>query len=366
MINFGTEYLFLNAAVSNLSVDTVAIDSSNFIVSYQKASDHYPYCKIGSISGGVITYGAETQANIQFGQYNALALLDSTHFVMASRQTFNDGQVVIGIISGNSISFGTIVNFYVGDCSYIDVTALDATHFVVICSSNDVNQHGRAKVGTVSGGSTITLGASYEFYNNSAFYCTIDTIDSTHVVIVYDDAISGLGRAKIGTVDLGAQQITYGSPYTFSNTGSSYTYTKMIDSSHFAVAYGDGSNNGTAVIGTISSVDHISFGSNYIYDSSGLAINNSIGVFNSSHFVISFIDASGIGKAIVSTISSIDHLTYEAAVTFSAATIEDSAMYMLDAFHLVISFRDDSNATKGTNIIGSYTPSSTGNFLAFF
>jgi hypothetical protein len=366
MITFGAEYTFLGEAVDWL--DVCKIDSLNFIVVYRRVSDVYPYCVIGTVTNtNEISYGASYLLNIQFGAYNSISLLDSTHFVVVSRQGVNNGQAVIGIITNiNEIGYGDIANFYTGDCLETDVNALDSTHFVVVYRENTggLNDFSQSKIGTVSGSNTITFGSQYVVVNKQSVWPHVAKLDSTHFAVSYFNAFTYTGLAKIGTVSAG-NVISYGSAYQFEDT-QAFSSCSALDSSHFVVTFNPSGTYSKARVGTITSVDQITFGAAYQYADYGDLQNVDIVAMDSTHFMVPYVDATNHGYANVGVVSNVDNITYGIAAEFNNASTDYTRIAALDSVHAVIVFRDNGNSSFGKAIIGSYTSESPGNFLAFF
>ena len=126
-------------------------------------------------------------------------------------------------------------------------------------------------------------------------------IDSTHFVVSYRDTDnSGYGTAIIGTITNG-NEISFGSEYVFNADNTAYVSTYKIDTTHFIVSYQDVNNSdaGTSIVGTIANGNEISFGSGYVFNATS-SLYNKVVVIDSTHFVVSYYDGgnSKYGKAI--------------------------------------------------------------------
>jgi hypothetical protein len=369
MISYGSEYPFVSAEIGTF-VDAAKIDSTHFVAVYRLGSDFYPYCVIGTISNdNQISYGSLYQVNIEYGAYDSIDVLDSTHFVLAARQSSVAGQAVVGVISSvNQIAYGSIVNFWTGDTDDLDLVTLDSTHFVVIWNKNGTpNYNGESIVGVVSGGNTITFGSVYEVIASQSANGSLCKIDSTHFIVAYYDP-SAQGSSKVGTVTED-NKIAYGSAYAFDSDAPRWINMAMLDSSHFVLVFSEDSTRGTARIGTIASVNQLSYGAEYVYSNTGVSSDtyDSVGVIDSTHFIVSYCnaaDAKGTTKS--GTISNTTEIAFGDAYIFNNASTAAAKLAMLDSIHFVIAYRDQGNGNYGTAIIGAYSSDSTGNFLAFF
>jgi len=208
----------------------------------------------------------------------------------------------------------------------------------------------------------ISYGSEYVFNSASTSVPRSAAIDSTHFVVVYRDAgNSYYGVAIIGTVATDGS-ITYGSEYVFNSASTNNIDVTVLDSTHIAISYMDigNSNYGTAIIGTISNDDEISFGSEYVYRSVETTFNR-ISTLSSTKFVIAFFGPqsySNYGNAIIGTVSSGNQISYGTLNEFSGdATTADIKCKTLSSSKFVVCYRKPSGTTYGYCRIGSVSSS---------
>lgn len=247
------------------------MSSDKFVVAYSDEADSaYGKVKVGSISGGSITYGSEVAFyNDEEVAFISVAVLDDSRFVVAYQNGFSTkyGRARIGTVSGTTVTFGDEAIFLSADSAdEIVVTALSTNKFVVGYQDVSDNRHGTVKVGTVSG-TTITFGAESEFLAaNGAYWLTIDAINSSSFVIAYqDNADVNHGTAKIGSVV--DTTVTFGTESEFlSADGATFISTSVLTDDSLVVAYRDNSNSnyGTANVGSIPLFSNIT-GSGNLY-----------------------------------------------------------------------------------------------------
>ena len=164
---------------------------------------------------GTISWGSEYVFNTGISYHTSVAILDSTHFVVAYDDVGNSsyGTAIIGTVSGTAITYGSEYVFNAGSSSYTSVATLDSTHFVVAYEDVGNSNYGTAIIGTVSG-TAITYGSEYVFNAGTSWNISVAILDSTHFVVAYRDVgNSSYGTAIIGTVS--GTVITYGSEYIF-------------------------------------------------------------------------------------------------------------------------------------------------------
>ena len=255
-ITYGSEYVFNSAQTSNISCAT--LDSTHFVVGYTDNGNSYRGTAIVGVvsSGDQIAYGSEYVFNTLMATNISCAALDLTHFVVGYTDNGNNGRgtaIVCVVSSGNQIAYGSKYVFNSVGADYISCAALDSTHFVVGYRDYGGDSYGCAKIGTVSSGDEITYGSEYVFNAAAILYSSCATLDSTHFVVGYEDnGGDNYGCAKIGTVSSG-DEITYGSEYVFNSAQTSNISCATLDSTHFVVGYRDSGNSsyGTAIVGVL-------------------------------------------------------------------------------------------------------------------
>jgi len=349
-IIFGSEYVFRSAETTWTSVD--ALTSNKFVVAY--GNDSFQAVRIGEVSGTTITWGPEYTFSANDDVIRVTAL-DSTHIVVARRDTSGHGVAVVGTVSGNTISFGSETTFHSGTMSpssyYFDIDALDSSHVVIAFQDVSDGSRGKAVIGTVSG-TSISFGSTYTFNPATTYWISCSSLTSSKFVVAYrDSGNNGYGTAIIGTVS--GTTITFDSEYVF-NTGSTvYISVTKLTSDKFVVAYRDidNSNYGTAVVGEVSG-DTITFGNEYVFNPA-YTESISVSALTSEKFIIAYKDGGNnnygtviIGEVTGNTISFGDEYIFNLGVPSYTST---SA---LTSEKFVITYEDYSNNNYGTAIIG--------------
>jgi hypothetical protein len=314
-ISFGSAYSLgdWSGLVPRVSV----LDSTHFVMAYYaEAAPARFVCMIGTVSGSTISFGSEytAQETGRAGNVAVLAL-DSTHFVMGyGDSTANDGSLIYGTVSaGDEVSFGSITDFETtGTPDTVSLAKIDSATFVVCYRYGGTT--GYCRVCTVSG-TTITANTRHAIQGGDSSTINCKSLDSTHIVVAYaDEGDSGKGKTVIGVIS--GTAITFGSEYTFNNadTGGGSLSVDILDSTHFIVAYSDIGNSsyGTAVLGTVSAGDEITFGSEYVFNGAA-TYGISITSLNGYNFAIGYKDSgnSDYLTAIVGTESGLAPKTKE-------------------------------------------------------
>ena len=241
-------------------VSLAALDATHFVVAYGDANNsNHGTAIVGLVTGTTVTF--PTAATVFLADLTAeiaVTALDSTHVAIAYADVNSGsaGTARIGLIAGTAISFpsGPTV-FDASTCNYISAAALDSTHFVISYSDNGTADHGAAIVGIVSGGTVVTFPSAAAIYEAaSTWFTSITALDSTHVVIGYQDQGNGnFGTAIVG--DIAGTAITFPDPAAvFESANTEEIWVAAIDATHFVTGYMDKGNtdHGTAIFGTVS------------------------------------------------------------------------------------------------------------------
>ena len=297
---------------------------------------------------------------------NIATAYDSTNgkVVIAYRDEGNSNYAtaIVGTVSGSSITFGAANTFY-SAASASFALAYDSTNEkVVVAWGNSAGPNGRAAVGNVSG-TSIVFGSTEQFNASTTTYIKV-VYDSTNdkVVITYrDDGNSDHGTAIVGTVS-GANNISFGSEVVF-NSANTYSGAPVYDSTNgkVVIAYTDAGNSsyGTAIVGTVSGTS-ISFGSEVVFNSANTTYTSATFDSTNGKVVIVYNDSgnSNYGTAIVGTVSGTS-ISFGTAVVFETANVVYiSATFDSTNGKVVIAYNDVSNSSYGTAIVGTVSGTS--------
>ncbi len=370
-ISFGTPTVFSSVATSYIS--TVFDSNSNkIVISYKNDSDGDGYYVVYSPSGlnltsenyigmsrGVteiipsetgtaVTYDASETA------YQA-ATFDSTNnkVVIGYRDYGNSnyGTAVVATVTGTTISYGSPSVFESGTTDYIVATFdSNAGKVVFVYQDGSNSSFATAVVGTVSG-TSISFGTPvvFESSNSQNFGITFDSTNNKVVIAMRDSSGPGgdeqRGRAIVGTVS--GTSISFGSATNFlaDNTNAvSIAYDTTAQKVVISFQDSGSSNRGTAIVGTVSGTS-ISFGTAAQFELNEIAsasattydpVNNKV--------LISYRDStSGVGKAVVGTLSG-TNISFGTAATFlSSNAVNITSAYDTETGAVVITYKNNSD-----------------------
>ena len=324
-ITFGSVATFHNAM---MTYQSATYDSANgkVVVCYCDGAGYIGRAKVGTVSGNSISFGGV--ATFNSGQSTRLSSVSTANgkVVVAYTGTSDYGTAVVGTVSGTSISFGSAVVFN-SRLSYEFACAYDSTNDKVAVFYQDQNNSssGRAKVGTISG-TSISFGSEAIFISNSSsWYSATGTTNGKVVVAFEHSASSNDGTAVVGTIS--GTSISFGTPVVF-NTSASHTgmtYDSAKDKVIIAFE-GDSPAKGLAIVGTISGTS-ISFGTKIQYESVGAYKNSP--VYDSANGRVSIAYKATSADylfAVVLTTNSIEtNLTSENYIGIAAEAISNGA-----------------------------------------
>ena len=266
--------------------------SNTFIVAWQDSNKHnYGSCKVGTVSGTTISYGATYVFASTNSRHIKLAMDEITSGRLAIFFCDNNNgaiaKMVAGTRSGTTLSFGAVTNtntntavtqFYSMDIKFHKTIA---DRFLIAYPNANNGNQGVIGLYPVTG-TSIGSAISFTAFNSGStrdLSIAADPITANSWVVVYNDASNGqYGTARSFTCD--ASNISMNSGETVFL--SSLVYQTDVDfdpfnANKFVVMYTDynNSNSGACKVGTISG-SSISFGSAITWLSGITATNNAI------------------------------------------------------------------------------------------
>jgi len=232
--------------------------------------------------------------------------------------------------------------------------------------------------GSLSDGSTVVVNADgtvsvvaavpqavgspvvFENASTSTISATYDSAAQRVVLAYRDDGNSGFGTAIVGTVS--GTSISFGTAVVF-QSASTLSISAAYDSNaqRVVIAYANEGNSsfGTARVGTVSGTS-ISFGTAVVFRSASTSVISATYDSNAQRVVIAYRDDtnSSFGTAIVGTVSGTS-ISFGTAVVFeSASTGEIRATYDSNAQRVVIAYVDVGNSSFGTAVVGTVSGTS--------
>ena len=185
---------------------------------------------------------------------------------------------------------------------------------------------------------------------------TVFDSSSNKIVISYSDDGTDEGTSIVGTIS--GTSISFGTPVVFESAFVEYVESTFdTTSGKVVIAYRDkdNSNQGTAIVGTVSGTS-ISFGSATVYETS--AVSEQAVIFDSSENRVVIAYNVGNGRAIVGTVSGTSISFGSSAQFNTSAAAFTSASFDTASNKVVISYKDNGNSSYGTSIVGTVSGTS--------
>jgi len=243
-------------------ISTARLDGTRFIVCYKDNFTATGRSRIGTVSGGAVTWGPEHVFDAaRPGIWNTVVALSETKVAILYDGNADGALVRAGAVSGNGVTWGAVkqINIGVGGISTSRACALDANTFVACYRNWADGQKGHANVCTVSG-LDVTAGPISEFNASATALIAPVKLTASRVLVVYRDAgDSHKGKVKVGTVS--GNTVTWGAVNEFfAATPGTLSATALLPTKVLImfVDFGGG-KHADAKVGTISG-DGVTFG----------------------------------------------------------------------------------------------------------
>jgi len=345
---------------SETAYQAATFDSTNnkVVIGYRDSGNsNYGTAVVATVTGTTISYGSPSVFESGTTDY-IVATFDSNAgkvvFVYQDGSNSSFATAVVGTVSGTSISFGTPVVFESSNSEDFGIT-FDSTNNKVVIAMRDNSgpggdeQRGRAIVGTVSG-TSISFGSATSFLadNTDAVSIAYDTTAQKVVISFQDSGSSSRGTAIVGTVS--GTSISFGTAAQFElneiASASATTYDPV--NNKVLISYRDSTSGvGKAVVGTLSGTN-ISFGTAATFLSSN-AVN-----------ITSAYDTE-TGAVVITYKNNSDNYTYAVAATISGTSVTFSDILTVENSNTTTDTAStyDTNANKSIATY-KYNPASTG------
>jgi len=386
-ISYGTEVQFRNYPTGSTGAAVFNEAVGKFEIMNKDENDNEKAKLItGTISGTDISFGTDTTIDTNStdyfaGAYNStlknslFAYSDETNDegrAFVSQLAFTENNLTSenyigmsrGVVSESALSIGATSVVNTGTNGGQTIAYDTNSDRVVIAYKDTSNGHGKAVVGTVSGGGVsfgtpVTFNAASTIGMQPSHGIAFDSSNNKVVIVYKDNGNSSYGTAIVGTVDPSDNSISYGSEAVFESAHTTFP-TVTFDSSANKVLisycdYGD-SSKGKAIVGTVSGTS-ISFGSAAEFEGGDINHETLCSTFDSANnkVVIAYRDGgdSNKGKAVVATVSGTS-VSFGTPVEFSATNFFNSSITFDSTNNkIIIVYGDSGNSNYGTAVVGT-------------
>jgi hypothetical protein len=360
-----------NAGITDVPSSVYDANSGKIVIAYRDESNSdYITAVVGTVSGTSISFGSEVVVTSEAIVETAIAYdANAQKVVVFYERSSGAGELMskVGTVSGTSISFGsaTAVNS-VSVIAPVATYDANAQKVVVFYVDNGNGNYPTARVGTVSG-TSISYGTAAVVKSAAADYNAI-TYDSNAQKVVagwQDQGNSNYGTAAVGTVS--GTSISFGSSVVFQSASTEAIGIGFDSSNNKAViAYQEGGavNDGYVIVGTVSGTS-ISFGSRVQITTNTTQNYNVVYDSTAQKMVITYRDFSNssYGTYVIGTVSGTS-ITLETPTVFeTAATQYPSLAYDSSNNKVVISYRGSSDYGRSIVLQVGYTNLTAENYI---
>ena len=266
-MNIVTDKELLNNDYSSYTTICTIMDNKVLIAYVDSDTSGKGVIRVGTFNGETISFGDPVEFNNDYSQYIKILPLENNKFVIVYRDDGNNnlGGSKVGNVLGDTIEFGSEVVFNAVDTDHIDVCKISNDRFAIAYSDYGTGNLGTLVVGEVSGNS-VTYGPQ-QVYTDSAFFNSVDLIDTDKLCISYqDNNNNNYGTAIIAGVS--GTSLSLGSPHIFNGDVTAYVNVNKVSTNKVIITYQNvgSSGHGYSIVGTVSATS-ISFGTAISFES---------------------------------------------------------------------------------------------------
>jgi len=350
-MNMITDEVLLNNEYTSF-VTTCTLMGNKILVAYNNSNiSSKGKILVGTFNGDIISFGDPIEFNNDYSQWITLLPMVDNKVIIAYRDDGNNnlGGCKVGSVMGDTITFGAEYVFNFVDTDHISMCKVDDTKFVISYSDYGTGNLGTLVVGQISG-TTITFGTK-QVYTNSSYFNSVALIDTNKLAICYqDDTNSNYGTIVIAGVS--GTSLILGSPTVFNSNGyTNYIKVLKIAANKIAISYQDVgmSGNGYTIIGNVVATTP-TFGAPQVFSSTGATwISTS---FANDRLFIAYKDTTNKGKFNFGSISG-TVITFNTDIVFNEFATDFISLYEFGN-KVVVVFKDGGDADKGKLMV--YTP----------
>ena len=355
---------------------SVSYDTSinKVVVVFQRDSDNYPCCVIGTVSGTSITFGTPVVIASR-GTNHPRGAVNNNGTVMAAYMGGSSDLISgsLGTISGTSVTFGNQVQLDGTRNTYTDV-CYDSGSDVFVVVWKDNADTGRGKIVACSySGTTLTVGSvsNVETAQGDTFDVVYDP-NADKTVVSYRDRSGGAtdlyARCKVVTVS--GTSVSLGTAATIQAGNAGYIDAAYDSSSQkivFAYQQSASGAGGVARVGTISGTS-ISFGTENSFTTGPVYFLPIVYDSGANKVVVVYRDGnnSQFGTFKVGTVSGTS-ISFGSAVVFDGSTNSPMMAYDPDSSATIVLYVDVDNSSSQTYAFLYAAPSTlnANNFIGF-
>jgi len=216
-ISWGSRVEVFGADSNNFRCQRLLFDPTNskVIALYRAGGSNNPRARVGTVSGTSISWGTESAMNSVESTEMDMAYDPDTQRIIAisKAQSGSEATCKIGTVSGTDITWGANNAIDAGQPSYCPTVAYDTKNNKVVVQYETNSNVTKYKVGTVTGGSTNTIA-----WSSAGDVVTSDVNNQEIFFDAFSERLVSFYRDSNGDVwvksgSLSGSTITWGNPY---------------------------------------------------------------------------------------------------------------------------------------------------------
>jgi len=301
-ITWGTPVKFHTGTTQDNPRIQYDTSSGKVLITYD-ASSSYIYGIVGTVSGTSISFGTPTAMISNWGRY-VRPTYDSNNgnvIIAYKNEGANAGEAKIATISGTGVSFSSAATYSSGGNVATHGCAYDSNAQALAVLYNSNSNNTKANIGT-SDGSSITFGSETEVEYDKILVgdCSYDSVNQK-VVFVYRDLNATTLRARVGTLTGGStRSVSLGTEATVeSNAVDTQTVSCAFNGGTTTIVYTLASDNYQRYInGTVSGTS-ISFNTAArLYSDNATSYKGAICTMSGSNVCIAIQPSATVGSLV--------------------------------------------------------------------
>ena len=307
---------------------TLKLDETHFAIAYRSGNAGYGYVETYSVNESFEAVLIDSQyLSCSDSESLSIALLDSTHFIVACAGPSNDGFLTIFSFDGNydNLTEVEVLEHDTVNGTYNSVVVINSTHIALAYRGN--GDYTTIKTFSVDGSYQLTQIASLQALATGAGNSLL-VLNSTHLLLTCTNTANFY--IKTFSFDVNYENITEIDSETMNASAGYYSDIVAIDSTHFIVINQEHvytiSIDGSYAITKIDTLDNLVAS----YAQARICL------LNSTNFAVAYTGADGDGFVKVFSFDGSYEISEVAGLEHEEAQCTYSAICALEVAHIVI------------------------------
>lgn len=347
--SFGSEVSFNPGATSDICIVRVIDQKYAFIYSDYGNNQHGTIV-LGTVVNNTISFGSEQVFRNAPVSNLSISLAEENKVIIAYVDNDNGyyGTIKIATLFDNAFAFGDSVIFNSGITQHVSINTLDTNKFAISYQDNINSEAGTTKIGFIDFIDGITFGNAIQFNSTTTTNIVTKTIALNKYVIIFTDVNnSNVGKAIIGLSS--GYNITLGVSYTFAAVSTAFLTLEQIDTNNIVICYQDRTNAyyGAVTCGSINGTI-ITFPDTQVFNSA-YSLDIAVSKLDTNKYIIAYRDSGNLNYGMARTgYFNNSTITFDPEYSFNEGNTSEIAVFPISTYRTIIAYRDISNSNFGT------------------